>query len=287
MITLDGFLFIHKPTGLTSHDVVNHIRKSWQLDKVGHTGTLDPFASGLLVLCIGSATKLAYLFQNLDKRYEGIMVFGLHYDTLDTTGEVLATRDVTFDEQAIKAAAETFKGDYLQTPPMYSAIKQAGTRLYRLARKGQEVEREPRTVHVHDLVITGQVDDHTYRFHAHVSKGTYVRSLAADLAGRLGTFGALKTLVRTDIGPYQLDQAVNMYDASPADLLTLEQYFAAHQVVVLNDYMVKLCQNGVYLDQRQIKTDQPFVATDSEGKPIAYYEPVETHRYKPILIFKE
>lgn len=215
------------------------------------------------------------------------MVFGRQYDTLDTTGEVMETGDVTFDEDAIKASAKTFIGDYLQTPPMYSAIKQAGTRLYRLARKGQAVERQPRAVHVHDLVMTERLDNATYRFMAHVSKGTYIRSLAADLASKLGTFGALETLVRTAIGPYKIEQAVSMDDAGPLDVLTLEQYFAGHPTISLNDYMVKLCRNGVFLDQRQIKTNQPFVATDSQGKPVAYYEPVDKHVYKPILIFKE
>ncbi|MFA7055318.1 MAG: tRNA pseudouridine(55) synthase TruB, partial [Acholeplasmataceae bacterium] len=139
---MDGFLYIDKPVGMTSHDVVAIVKKRLKLDKVGHTGTLDPFASGLMILCVGKATKLAYLFSNCDKTYTGTIKFGVHYDTYDVTGKILETHEETIDDLKLMDAVKSMEGSYMQLPPIYSAIKKDGKKLYEFARKGIDVERE-------------------------------------------------------------------------------------------------------------------------------------------------
>jgi len=282
---MDGFLFINKPKGMTSHDVVYKIKKKFHLDKVGHTGTLDPFASGLLILCLGKATKLAYLFSNLDKSYQGTIEFGKHYDTYDTTGQIVKTSDTTVKKEIVMQEMDKMKGSYEQLPPMYSAIKIKGRKLYDLAREGKDVERETRKVEIHDFMMTQKLDENQYQFFTSVSKGTYIRSLAVDLAERLKTYGALCELERLSIGNYSLNDAKTIENVTKDDMISLEIYFKDIQKITLNDYMIKLVKNGIYLDDRQIATDKPFIVCDENHAMIAYYEVVENLQYKPILIF--
>ncbi len=282
---MDGFLFIDKPVGLTSHDVVAKIRRQFKLDKVGHTGTLDPFASGLLILCLGKATKLAYLFSDLDKVYEGTLVFGSHYDTYDTTGKVVKKDYPTLSEEQIKHAMKSFLGTYEQLPPMYSALKVNGQKLYDIARRGDEVDREKRQVDIHQFDLLAYDGQLHMDFYAHVSKGTYIRSLAVDLSERLGTLGALSRLRRLQVGSYHITQAKTMEHLTLDDVVTLETYFRNTPSIVLNDYMIKLVKNGVYLDERQIETDQPFIVKNQDGNMIAYYTVNDMYHYRPVIIF--
>jgi len=282
---MDGFLFVNKPQGLTSHDVVYKLKKKLNVEKIGHTGTLDPFASGLLILCIGKATKLAHLFSNLDKVYTGTIVFGNHYDTYDVTGKIMASKSVEFDDSSLHEAIQSFIGTYEQVPPMYSAIKQQGRKLYDIARSGIEVEREARTVNINEFKSTSTLFNNEINFVAHVSKGTYIRSLAVDLAERLNTYAALKTLHRVSVGKYHVEDAKSIETIDHMDIISLETFFKDTKRIILNDYMVKLVQNGVYLDGRQTDTDQPFLVTDMTGKIIAYYEVASPLEYHPVLIF--
>lgn len=282
---MDGFLLIHKPIGMTSHDVVLKIRKKFHEQKIGHTGTLDPFASGLLILCLGKATKLAYLFSDLDKSYDGTIVFGKHYDTYDVTGKVEKEDDVFLIEAEIKDAMQTFVGEYNQIPPMYSALKVDGKKLYDIARAGETVDRESRLVRIDQFEMTSPFVHDECQFITHVSKGTYIRSLAVDLATKLKTYGALKQLNRRSIGPYTLENAKKIEEVSVSDLISLESFFEHTHSIQLNDYMIKLVKNGIYLDDRQIKTDKPFIVKDQHGNMVAYYTLIDEHQYRPVLIF--
>ena len=282
---MDGFLLINKPKGWTSHDVVHKVQKKLNVQKIGHTGTLDPFASGLLILCLGKATKLASLFSNLDKVYEGKIIFGKHYDTYDTTGKVIHEKECQLDVQSLHQAILSLNGIYNQIPPMYSAIKVDGKKLYEMARKGIEIDRESRVVSIYDFYMIDSFENNQFDFYARVSKGTYIRSLAVDLAEKLGTYGALDALNRISVGQYNLFDAKSIDEIKETDLISLDHYFESFPTITLNDYIIKLVRNGVYLDERQTKTKYPFIVLDEKGEKIAYYEVIGENQYKPVLIF--
>lgn len=282
---MDGFLLINKPVGWTSHDVVSRIKRKFNFQKVGHTGTLDPFASGLLILCLGKATKLAYLFSDLDKVYTGTILFGVSYDTLDTTGKLIETMPVSLKEETIIEGMQSFIGTYDQVPPMYSALKVEGKKLYELARNGIEIEREARQVTIYQFMATSIFDKQRISFLAHVSKGTYIRTLAYDLAKRVDQIAALESLTRHEVGTYSLKQAKAMDEVTIDDIITLDTFFKETPYIVLNDYMIRLVKNGIYLDQRQTTTDQPFIVKDERGQMIAYYNVTSEGVYAPVIIF--
>lgn len=282
---MDGFLYVDKPIGMTSHDVVAIVKRQLKLDRIGHTGTLDPFASGLLILCVGKATKLAYLFSNQDKDYTGTIAFGIHYDSYDITGNEVARLKAPNSVERIAKEVSGMIGTYMQLPPMHSAIKVGGKKLYELARQGVNVLREKREVTIRDFKLTSPYENDSIDFFASVSKGTYIRSLAVDLGERLNTYAALSSLRRTRIGDVSIEDAVKLHDIKTRDIFTLEHYFKDYPKLILSDYLIHLVRNGVYLDDRQIETDHPFVVFDEMDHMIAYYEPIRKHTYKPILIF--
>lgn len=204
----DGeIILINKPVGWTSFDVVNKIRKALRIKKVGHTGTLDPFASGLLIILTGKKTKLAPTFQNLQKTYEGVIELGTETNTLDVDGEVVQTKAIpSLSHEKIKAALRDFEGESLQVPPAHSAVKIKGTRAYKMARRNEPVKLEPRRIHIYSIQLLGYSEG---KVHLSVicSKGTYIRALARDVAKSLGTVGYLKSLKRTQVGDYSLEDA--------------------------------------------------------------------------------
>lgn len=204
---MNGILLVDKPEGMSSAEVVRRIKRRARA-KVGHLGTLDPFASGLLPLCIGEATKIAQFLNQADKRYEGEIAVGTATDTGDRTGAVVATAPVPeLDDAALAMLEQRFTGEYEQVPPMYSALKREGVPLYRLARRGIEVERAARRVHIEELRLrrAGQA---TLRFEVACSKGTYVRVLAEDLGATVGTRAHLASLRRTRFGSFDLADAI-------------------------------------------------------------------------------
>lgn len=209
----DGAILVDKPPGLTSHDVVYRIRKGFHFDKVGHCGTLDPSATGLLIIVVGKATKLSERIMGGDKVYEGTIRFGETTDSYDADGELVASLPLLpMTAEELGAAAAEFQGDQLQTPPMVSAVKKDGVPLYKLARKGIEVERKPRLVHVYSFKI-GAYSEPDATFRVACTKGTYIRSLAHDLGQKMGCGAHLKSLRRTVSGKY------NVADALPLDRL--------------------------------------------------------------------
>jgi tRNA pseudouridine55 synthase len=223
---IDGLLLVDKAAGMTSHDVVQHVRRRFKLKKVGHCGTLDPSATGLLMLVIGKATKVQDLLMSEDKVYLGQLTLGITTNTQDADGEVLDSADdlSSITETEIRKAFENFQGDFYQTPPMVSAVKKDGVPLYKLARKGIEVEREPRlvTVYRHDIaaIHLPRVD-----FEILCSKGFYVRTYCHDIGNQLGCGGHLSRLRRTKSGNFSVDDAISWEELNTAaSLSSLEPY---------------------------------------------------------------
>jgi tRNA pseudouridine55 synthase len=210
--TLDGVLLIDKAPGMTSHDVVAIARRALGTKKVGHCGTLDPLATGLLIIVIGRGTKIQDLLMAEDKEYVGTMQLGVTTDSQDADGQIVETRPVPdFTREQLDAAFAKFHGDFYQMPPMVSAIKKEGVPLYKLARQGKTVEREPRFVHVYAHEIL-RVNLPTIEFRVVCSKGFYVRTYAFDIGNELGCGAHLRTLRRTKSGKFTLEHAVTVED---------------------------------------------------------------------------
>ncbi len=208
---MKGVLLVDKPAGLTSHDVVDRIRRASGIRRVGHTGTLDPAATGLLVLCVGSATRLSEFLMGLDKVYEGAMRFGVITDSYDFDGQVVEERPVPdLSEAEIQQAFDRFTGEILQVPPMVSAVKVGGERLYKRARRGEVVVREPRPVTIHEFDLLDYRAPEA-RFRLRCTRGTYARTLCYDVGEVLGCGATLASLRRTAVGHHRIE------DAAPLD----------------------------------------------------------------------
>jgi len=221
---LDGALLIDKPAGPTSHDVVEEIRRHFQIKKVGHCGTLDPNATGLLILLLGRATKLSDRLMSEDKVYEGTAKFGESTDSHDADGELVASLPVPpLTLEQLNETAATFAGDHLQTPPMVSAIKKDGVPLYKLARKGIEVERKPRLVHIYTFRFSAY-EEPIGQFRVACTKGTYVRTLIHDLGEKIGCGAHLANLRRLSSGRFDVANAVRFEDVLQRSRKDLEQY---------------------------------------------------------------
>jgi tRNA pseudouridine55 synthase len=222
-----GVLIINKPDGWTSHDVVKRVREVLGIQKVGHAGTLDPHATGVLPVLIGKGTKIAQYLLNWDKEYVAVLQLGQKTDTQDAWGTML--EDVScnaLSEDDVRSVFKSFHGTIQQVPPMYSAVKVGGQPLYKKARKGQTVERQAKTVVIHDLEIQ-RVALPEVSFRVACSKGTYVRTLCADIGDCLGVGGHLKWLQRSRVGPLHLDQALNMESLTDADVLKYNEAFCS------------------------------------------------------------
>ncbi|MDQ8204971.1 tRNA pseudouridine(55) synthase TruB [Pelagicoccus sp. SDUM812003] len=207
---LEGILLIDKPTGMTSHDVVDQVRRKLRMKRIGHAGTLDPMATGLLIILVGKATKLSQYLTSLDKTYSGTIKLGETTNTQDADGEVTSTKPVPqLSEADARAVMETFVGDQYQTPPMFSAVKINGQRLYKMARKGQEVEREPRFIRVSRFDIT-RFESPEIDFSLDCSKGTYVRTLANDFGEKIGCGAHLTALRRDASDQFNTSKAVEL-----------------------------------------------------------------------------
>jgi tRNA pseudouridine55 synthase len=236
-MTSNGLLLIDKPQGVTSHDVVGHVRRVLNEQRVGHAGTLDPMATGLLILGVGSSTRLLRFAQSEIKRYEGVVTFGVRTDSLDADGAVVETAAVpTLSPAMVNAAIAGLLGEQEQIPPMVSAIKVNGQRLHALAREGVVIERAPRTITVHELSLA-PLDEARWTFDVTCSVGTYVRVLLSDLAERLGTIGHLSALRRLSSGTHHVRDALTYYQlddriSEDATVLLPPRSFVEHLVSV-------------------------------------------------------
>ncbi len=206
----DGVVLIDKPVGLTSHDVVDRIRNRFRIRKVGHGGSLDPQATGLLVVLVGKGTRLSDRFLNSDKEYEGVLRLGLTTDSYDLDGEVRTTAAWGgIEREQVEAVMRRFQGDVMQTPPMISAVKRGGVPLYKLARRGQEVEREARLVHLYEFTLLSFTPPDA-AFRLRCTKGTYVRSLCHEVGEALGCGAVLAALRRTASGAFRVEDAIGL-----------------------------------------------------------------------------
>jgi len=220
---MEGVLLVDKPKGLTSHDVVYHLRRKLQMKKIGHAGTLDPMATGVLVMLIGKATRISQYLMSVDKSYEGEATLGVITDSQDAEGEVMETRPVpALTEAQVREVMKTFLGDQYQTPPMHSAIKIGGVPLYKMARKGEEVEREPRFIRVMAFELLS-FNSPKLTFRLHCTKGTYVRTIAHDLGQKLGCGAHLSALRRTASGKFELGQGLTLDQIEALSLPEIEK----------------------------------------------------------------
>lgn len=207
---MNGIINVLKPSQMTSHDVVSFIRKRFNMKKVGHTGTLDPNAAGVLPICIGNATRVAEYFNDFDKSYRAELTLGTSTDTQDKYGVVLETSEREVSKQEIEEVFESFRGNLKQTPPMYSALKQDGKKLYELARAGKTVERKQRDITVYDIKILKNYYNKRILFDVDCSKGTYIRTICNDIGEKLGTLGHTSFLMRTSVGNFNIKDAYTL-----------------------------------------------------------------------------
>lgn len=213
---IDGILIVNKPSGITSHDVVAFVRRKLGIKKVGHAGTLDPIATGVLVVLIGRCTRMFDSFLRMDKEYVATLTLGVKTASGDSQGEVLAEADYRhISREMVEAAFCRYSGEIMQVPPMYSAVKHKGKRLYKLALKGQQVERTPRKVTIRELRMLSFEPPHV-RFYLRCSRGTYVRQLAEDVAADLRCVGHISQLERQSIGPFHIRESLRMEEIEPA-----------------------------------------------------------------------
>lgn len=209
---MDGFIIVDKPVAVTSHDIVNWIRQKFKMRRVGHAGTLDPLATGVLIILLGKSTKLFNKFSSFDKTYQATLILGLTTDTADIEGKVLNEAPYeNITREKVEEAFRCFIGDIEQVPPMVSAIKQKGKRLYQLARRGITVDRQPRRIRVNALQILGYILPEV-KFYLECSKGTYVRKIAEDAGKLLGCGACISQIRRLRIGPFPIEEAVRLED---------------------------------------------------------------------------
>jgi tRNA pseudouridine55 synthase len=277
---LDGIVLIDKPAGITSHDAVTRVRRALGIRRVGHAGTLDPMATGLLVMGVGRATRLLRFLGELPKTYVGRGLLGVETDTLDADGRVVATaspRDVTGD--ALRAATAALTGWIDQVPPAYSAVKISGERLHRAARRGEPIEAHPRRVRVEAFEVTSY-DPPGFAFEVRCSGGTYVRALVADVGASVGCGAHLSALRRTAIGPFVVDDARRPDD--PGEPLALERAVAHLPCLDLDEHEARVARHGSILGPAGL--EGPYRVRDPEGRFLGIYRDQGTKAVPEVIV---
>ena len=245
---MNGIVIVDKPSGWTSQDVTARLRRVFDTRRIGHGGTLDPMATGVLPVFVGRATRGVEFFEHAEKTYEALLLPGLTTDTEDVTGTVLQKREVSLTEQDVEAVLPRFRGEILQVPPMYSALKVNGQKLCDLARKGKEIARQPRPITIHQLEFLG-FQEGMVKLRVRCSKGTYVRTLCKDIGEALGCGGCMAALRRTAAGSYDLSQAValqTLLDTQEPEqyLRPVDTLFSRYPAVTLTPNQETRCRNG-------------------------------------------
>ena len=268
---MDGIFNIYKEKGFTSHDVVAIVRRTIHMKKVGHTGTLDPDAEGVLPVCVGKATKLSDVIMDGRKSYRAMLRLGMTTTTEDASGEVLETKEVDYNEERIREVVASFIGKLEQVPPMYSAVKVNGKKLYELAREGKEIERKSRTIEVYDIRIRQFLPPDRVEIDVDCSKGTYIRTLCSDIGKALGCGGHMAELLRTRTGAFSLENAIKLDELKALTeqekvetvLLTMEEALEDFPVVKVSEKSQKFLYNGGKIQERFL-TEKPAVLTEGE-----------------------
>jgi tRNA pseudouridine55 synthase len=290
MTTTNGLLLVDKPAGITSHDVVAQVRKIVNERRVGHAGTLDPMATGLLVLGVGPSTRLLRFAQSEVKRYLGTVTLGVATDSLDAHGAVVAEQPVPhLTSDKVSQAAAGMLGTQLQTPPMVSALKVGGRRLHQLAREGLEVERDAREVTISEFTVSPTDDVEKWDFEVECSVGTYVRVLLSDLAQSLGTIGHLSALRRVSSGRHHVDDAVTLEDlvqlieAGASPLRPPGDFVTDVATVVVNDDQERRLRMGQQVELIEVFSVDEIAAKNGRGDLVGILRP-RTSKWKPELI---
>ena len=245
---MNGIVVVDKPQGWTSQDVVSKLRGVFKTKRIGHGGTLDPMATGVLPVFVGRATRGVEFFEHAEKTYEAVLQLGITTDTEDTTGTILEEKPVSVTESELLAVLEQFRGEIDQIPPMYSALKVNGQKLYDLARQGKQVERKSRRITIFQLECLS-FDGNTAKLLVHCSKGTYIRTLCKDIGQALGCGGCMAALRRVKAGEYAIEQAISLQTLIEAEtpesyLADVDSLFARYDRVVLTENQEKRCRNG-------------------------------------------
>lgn len=273
---MNGILLINKEKNYTSRDVVNIISKHLKIKKVGHAGTLDPLATGLLVVCVGKATKLVELLSSDEKTYVAEVTLGITTDTLDNEGVVLEEKKCIIEENKIKKVLNEMIGKYYQEVPIYSAVKINGKKLYEYARNQQEVDLPKRLVSINSLELIDNIyynnDKTIFKIKCNVSKGTYIRGLVRDIASELGTIGLMSDLVRLNQGGFELNQAITIEQFLNNDysLISICDALTKYPKIVVDNNFKKDIMNGKILDN--IYNNEEVFFIDQDNNPLALYK---------------
>ena len=295
-----GIINVYKEKGFTSFDVVAKLRGILKTKKIGHTGTLDPDAEGVLPVCIGRATKVCDILTDKDKVYEAVMLLGVETDTQDTSGEVLKELPVEVSEEAMREAILSFVGDYAQIPPMYSALKVNGKKLYELAREGKTVERKARNVHIFSIEIM-EIALPRVCMSVHCSKGTYIRTLCHDIGQKLGCGGCMEKLLRTKVGVFELKNTLKLAEIDELSkqgiveerIISVDELFDDYLKVWMQKEFDVVVHNGNRIkkkmfEQKLASNAERLRVYDSKSEFIGIYEYCEERNdYKPVKMFYE
>lgn len=297
---MNGMINVYKEKGFTSHDVVAKLRGILHQKKIGHTGTLDPDATGVLPVCLGHATKLCDLLTEKDKTYEAVLKLGVETDTQDMTGNILKELPVECSQEKMEQVIYSFVGDYQQIPPMYSALKVNGKKLYELAREGKVIERKPRLVKIHNIQIQN-VDwqEKEVKFEVTCSKGTYIRTLCHDIGEKLGCGGAMKSLVRTRVSRFEIKDSLTLSEIEllaqegkiEEKILAVDEFFINNPAIYMKEDGDRFVYNGNSFMKKNIKRFEEGVGEwirvyDSKGMFVGLYQMEETEqKYKPVKMF--
>lgn len=298
---IHGIINVYKEKGFTSHDVVAKLRGIVGQKKIGHTGTLDPDATGVLPVCLGKATKICDLLTDKNKTYEAVLLLGKTTDTQDITGEVLEEKSTeALTEEKVREAIEGFIGDYEQIPPMYSALKVNGKKLYELAREGKVIERKARPVKILDIQIL-EIDLPKVRMEVSCSKGTYIRTLCHDIGEKLGCGGCMESLIRTRVSTFRIEDAKTLdeietlkQEGKLAELLVpIDAMFPFYPKITVKDDWKAFAKNGNPLDLKMLKEacgqdeETQVRLYDESGKFIAIYQWKEKKYHIVKMFFNE
>ena len=287
----NGIINIFKEKGFTSHDVVAKMRGILKQKKIGHSGTLDPDATGVLPVLLGNATVLSDMLTDKSKEYEAVMLLGVSTDTQDITGKILEKRDTSnLNKDTVKEIILSFLGEYMQLPPMYSALKVGGKKLVDLAREGKEVKREPRAVYIFDINIM-DISLPKVKFKAKVSKGTYIRTLCHDIGEKLSVGGCMESLIRTRVDRFYINDAITLKQVEEnrecikKNILSVEEYFSFLPKINTSPEFDKYLHNGnkLKLDKKP-ENSELYRLYDSKDRFIAIYKK-EMTELKPFKMF--
>lgn len=281
---MNGVIVVNKEKDYTSRDIVNIISKKLNIKKVGHTGTLDPLATGVLVICVGKATKLVELLTCEDKEYIAEVILGISTDTLDITGNILKEKDVIINKTSILECLNKLQGEYEQEVPIYSAVKINGKKLYEYARNNEEVKLPKRKVKIKKLELIGDIkysDSKTiFKIKCLVSKGTYIRSLINDIATNLNTIGCMKSLIRTKQGNFKIENSYSLEDIKNDnyELLDIDNLLDNLYVVKVDNYLENKIRNGSIL--KNLYKDDVIVFKNLNNELLAIYQIYEKDKTK-------